>query len=68
MYASCPAHFTWSQDVAVAIDHLNWRVHLCERNELPGQLRTDFSCAVALTIADRVTVFRLTAENVAKRP
>ena len=67
MYASCLAHLMWVQDVAVAIDHLNWRVHFRERNESPGQFLTDFSSAVALTIADRCTVFLLAAKIPARQ-
>ncbi len=57
----------WLDELVCAMNKLGWGVYSFDHEDGPGQFETDFDYADALTMADRLTFFKLMAKEVAHR-
>jgi len=57
----------WLDELVSAMNKLGWGVYSFDHEDGPGQFETDFDYADALTMADRLTFFKLMAKEIAHR-
>ena len=57
----------WLDELVTAMNQLGWGVYSFDHEDGPGQFETDFDYAEALTMADRLTFFKLMAKEIAHR-
>jgi glutamine synthetase len=57
----------WLDELVCAMNKLGWGVYSFDHEDGPGQFETDFDYADALTMADRLTFFKLMAKEIAHR-
>jgi len=57
----------WLQELVEAMNQLGWGVYSFDHEDGPGQFETDFDYAEVLTMADRLTFFKLMAKEIAHR-
>jgi glutamine synthetase len=57
----------WLEELVGAMNQLGWGVYSFDHEDGPGQFEIDFDYADALTMADRLTFFRLMAKEIAHR-
>lgn len=57
----------WLDELVSAMNTLGWGVYSFDHEDGPGQFETDFDYADALTMADRLTFFKLMAKEIAHR-
>jgi len=57
----------WLDELVGAMNQLGWGVYSFDHEDGPGQFETDFDYADALTMADRLTFFKLMAKEIAHR-
>ncbi|MFO0917468.1 MAG: type III glutamate--ammonia ligase [Planctomycetaceae bacterium] len=55
------------QDLTAGLNQLGWGVYQCDHEDANGQFEVNFAFADALTTADRVTFFKMTTSQVAKK-
>lgn len=59
-------NYSWLDEVVSAMNELGWDVYSFDHEDTNGQFETDFMYADALTMADRVTFFRLMVKEIAR--
>jgi glutamine synthetase len=57
----------WLDELVQAMNGLGWGVYSFDHEDGPGQFETDFDYAEVLTMADRLTFFKLMAKEIAQR-
>ena len=57
----------WLDELVQAMNSLGWGVYSFDHEDGPGQFETDFDYAEVLTMADRLTFFKLMAKEIAHR-
>jgi glutamine synthetase len=57
----------WLDELVTAMNQLGWGVYSFDHEDGPGQFETDFDYAEVLTMADRLTFFKLMAKEIAHR-
>jgi glutamine synthetase len=57
----------WLGELVEAMNDLGWGVYSFDHEDGPGQFETDFDYADVLTMADRLTFFKLMAKEIAHR-
>ncbi len=57
----------WLDELVQAMNELGWGVYSFDHEDGPGQFETDFDYAEVLTMADRLTFFKLMAKEIAHR-
>jgi glutamine synthetase len=57
----------WLDALVTAMNQLGWGVYSFDHEDGPGQFETDFDYADVLTMADRLTFFKLMAKEIAHR-
>ena len=57
----------WLDELVQAMNDLGWGVYSFDHEDGPGQFETDFDYAEVLTMADRLTFFKLMAKEIAHR-
>jgi glutamine synthetase len=57
----------WLDELVGAMNHLGWGVYSFDHEDGPGQFEIDFDYAEVLTMADRLTFFKLMAKEIAHR-
>ena len=57
----------WLDELVSAMNQLGWGVYSFDHEDGPGQFETDFDYAEVLTMADRLTFFKLMAKEIAHR-
>ena len=57
----------WLDELVQAMNGLGWGVYSFDHEDGPGQFETDFDYADVLTMADRLTFFKLMAKEIAHR-
>jgi glutamine synthetase len=57
----------WLDELVQAMNGLGWGVYSFDHEDGPGQFETDFDYAEVLTMADRLTVFKLMAKEITHR-
>jgi glutamine synthetase len=57
----------WLDELVSAMNQLGWGVYSFDHEDGPGQFETDFDFAEVLTMADRLTFFKLMAKEIAHR-
>ena len=57
----------WLGELVQAMNDLGWGVYSFDHEDGPGQFETDFDYAEVLTMADRLTFFKLMAKEIAHR-
>ena len=57
----------WLDELVSAMNQLGWGVYSFDHEDGPGQFETDFDYADVLTMADRLTFFKLMAKEIAHR-
>ena len=57
----------WLDELVSAMNQLGWGVYSFDHEDGPGQFETDFNYAEVLTMADRLTFFKLMAKEIAHR-
>lgn len=57
----------WLDELVTAMNQLGWGVYSFDHEDGPGQFETDFDYADVLTMADRLTFFKLMAKEIAHR-
>ncbi len=57
----------WLDELVQAMNDLGWGVYSFDHEDGPGQFETDFDYAEVLTMADRLTFFKLMAKEIALR-
>jgi glutamine synthetase len=57
----------WLDELVGAMNQLGWGVYSFDHEDGPGQFETDFDYAEVLTMADRLTFFKLMAKEIAHR-
>jgi glutamine synthetase len=57
----------WLGELVEAMNSLGWGVYSFDHEDGPGQFETDFDYAEVLTMADRLTFFKLMAKEIAHR-
>jgi len=57
----------WLDELVQAMNGLGWGVYSFDHEDGPGQFETDFGYAEVLTMADRLTFFKLMAKEIAHR-
>jgi glutamine synthetase len=57
----------WLDELVSAMNQLGWGVYSFDHEDGPGQFEIDFNYAEALTMADRLTFFKLMAKEIAHR-
>jgi glutamine synthetase len=57
----------WLDELVCAMNQLGWGVYSFDHEDGPGQFETDFDYADVLTMADRLTFFKLMAKEIAHR-
>ncbi len=57
----------WLDELVQAMNDLGWGVYSFDHEDGPGQFETDFDYADVLTMADRLTFFKLMAKEIAHR-
>jgi glutamine synthetase len=57
----------WLDELVGAMNQLGWGVYSFDHEDGPGQFETDFDYSDALTMADRLTFFKLMAKEIAHR-
>ena len=60
-------NFAWLTELVEAMDELGWDVYSFDHEDARGQFEIDFTYSDALTMADRVTFFRLMAGEIARK-
>lgn len=60
-------NFGWLDELVQAMDELGWDVYSFDHEDARGQFEIDFTYADALTMADRVTFFRMMAGEIARK-
>jgi glutamine synthetase len=56
--------YPWLDELVSAMNDLGWDVYSFDHEDAPGQFEIDFDYADALTMADRLTYFRLLAKEI----
>jgi glutamine synthetase len=56
----------WLDELVVAMNDLGWGVYSFDHEDGPGQFEIDFNYADVLTMADRLTFFRLMAKEIVR--
>ncbi len=59
-------NYSWLDELVSAMNELGWDVYSFDHEDTNGQFETDFMYADALTMADRVTFFRLMVKEIAR--
>jgi glutamine synthetase len=57
----------WLDELVQAMNGLGWGVYSFDHEDGPGQFETDFDYAEVLTMADRLTFFKLMAKEITHR-
>jgi glutamine synthetase len=57
----------WLDELVSAMNQLGWGVYSFDHEDGPGQFEIDFNYSEALTMADRLTFFKLMAKEIAHR-
>lgn len=57
----------WLEELVSAMNQLGWGVYSFDHEDGPGQFEIDFDYADALTMADRLTFFKLMAKEITHR-
>ena len=57
----------WLDELVQAMNGLGWGVYSFDHEDGPGQFETDFDYAEVVTMADRLTFFKLMAKEIAHR-
>jgi glutamine synthetase len=57
----------WLDELVAAMNQLGWGVYSFDHEDGPGQFEIDFDYAEVLTMADRLTFFKLMAKEIAHR-
>jgi glutamine synthetase len=60
-------NYTWVTEIVEAMNHLGWDVYSFDHEDGNGQFETDFAYSDALTMADRITFFRLMVKEIARK-
>lgn len=60
-------NYIWVDEIVQAMNHLGWDVYSFDHEDGNGQFETDFAYCDALTMADRLTFFRLMVKEIAKK-
>src|SRR5215213_4500094 len=60
-------NFAWLSELVEAMDELGWDVYSFDHEDARGQFEIDFMYSDALTMADRVTFFRMMAGEIARK-
>ncbi|WP_185994302.1 type III glutamate--ammonia ligase [Nocardioides campestrisoli] len=60
-------NFGWLTELVEAMDELGWDVYSFDHEDARGQFEIDFTYSDALTMADRVTFFRMMAGEIARK-
>jgi glutamine synthetase len=55
------------QDLTSSLNKLGWGVYQCDHEDANGQYEVNFDYADALTTADRITFFKMTTSQLAKK-
>lgn len=55
------------QDLTTSLNKLGWGVYQCDHEDANGQYEVNFDYADALTTADRITFFKMTSSQLAKK-
>ncbi len=57
----------WLDELVQAMNDLGWDVYSFDHEDAPGQFEIDFDYADGLTMADRLTFFRLLAKEITRK-
>ncbi|PSB35706.1 type III glutamate--ammonia ligase [Stenomitos frigidus] len=60
-------NYAWVDEIVQAMNHLGWDVYSFDHEDGNGQFETDFTYCDALTMADRLTFFRLMVKEIARK-
>jgi glutamine synthetase len=60
-------NYGWMSELVGYMNQLGWDVYSFDHEDANGQFETDFAYADALTMADRLTFFRLMVKEVARK-
>ncbi|MGB8700079.1 MAG: type III glutamate--ammonia ligase, partial [Thermosynechococcaceae cyanobacterium] len=60
-------NFGWVTEIVEAMNQLGWDVYSFDHEDGNGQFETDFAYCDALTMADRLTFFRLMVKEIARK-
>ena len=60
-------NYVWVDEIVQAMNHLGWDVYSFDHEDGNGQFETDFTYCNALTMADRLTFFRLMVKEIARK-
>lgn len=60
-------NYPWVTEIVEAMNSLGWDVYSFDHEDGNGQFETDFAYADALTMADRLTFFRLMVKEIARK-
>jgi glutamine synthetase len=60
-------NYTWVTEIVEAMNQLGWDVYSFDHEDGNGQFETDFAYCDALTMADRLTFFRLMVKEIARK-
>lgn len=60
-------NYAWVDEIVQAMNHLGWDVYSFDHEDSNGQFETDFAYCDALTMADRLTFFRLMVKEIARK-
>lgn len=60
-------NYRWVDEIVQAMNQLGWDVYSFDHEDGNGQFETDFAYADALTMADRITFFRLMVKEIARQ-
>src|SRR5215813_2198399 len=66
-YRSMAPVMAYLQDVTTALNQLGWGVYQADHEDANGQFEINFQYADALTTADRITFFKMTTSQLAKK-
>lgn len=60
-------NYVWVDEIVQAMNQLGWDVYSFDHEDGNGQFETDFTYTDALTMADRLTFFRLMVKEIARK-
>lgn len=60
-------NYVWVDEIVQAMNQLGWDVYSFDHEDGNGQFETDFMYSDALTMADRITFFRLMVKEIARK-
>jgi glutamine synthetase len=60
-------NYAWVDEIVQAMNQLGWDVYSFDHEDGNGQFETDFTYCDALTMADRLTFFRLMVKEIARK-